>query len=214
MRKYMYITMCVIYDGFRGPRTIDMTKENSARLNYEPPSAPSTASPRGRGLPRLPMIANRQRDIRREKWTNGDRLFKKSPTWRNPTQSNRILVLNPSSLRLFIHICVRIHIYCIFLFLCLLILTSSRLLFDCLLYNLRLLYPRTPALLHLRSSRVPMDDRKPPISTHYLVKRFWSLDGVHDSVKTSARDWASLLCRFLLQKTLLYQLCIRGASLP
>jgi len=46
---------------------------------------------------------------------------------------------------------------------------------------------------------------------HYLSKCFWSLDGVHDPVETSARDWASLLYRFVAYRTLYYH--IRGARL-
>jgi len=79
------------------------------------------------------MIADRQRDIRHESGRTGNRLSKSGVA--RPTQNNRIFVLNLSSLRLFIYI-----LY-LSLSLCLLILISSRLLFDCLLYHLWLLDP-------------------------------------------------------------------------
>lgn len=93
------------------------------------------------------MIADRQRDIRRESERMVGSVVK-SPTWRVRLKQSYIRVkpfLSPS-----------FYIYIVSFSLCLLILTSSRLLFDCLLHLLRLL---DPSVLYLffpaRSFRVP-----------------------------------------------------------
>lgn len=161
MRKYMYITMCVIYDNLEAHK-YRYGKENARHgLITEPTFSASTASLRGCIMVKAPNsrrspIDSAIFDVKVNE-VNEDRLSKVRRGASDSKQSY-IFVFKP-------FLSPSLYIYCIYLSLSLSIhlsiyllnLTSSRLLFDCLLYLLRLLDPSVlyPPSIPVRFHRVP-----------------------------------------------------------